>query len=515
VYGIDAIISESNMAESDLNDNIHGGMYYVGAGHAHSDFEHAVLEVVEVSSTEVIQTMYNRLNHGVRAGVKNVSTGVYTWDGWMRRVTSDALQMGDATGMDIDALPFRFAGIWSFTNLIHAPHPGPGYVEVKTAGVKIYQNITFDDGTVSNRVFDGISWSLWRDIKGLPVNIPPNASGVPAGITDINNLWVEGVYLLGRNELTNIPESIGITATYVLTVISPKGNPNDYDNIQLITALDSGMSTGRMRWNLPSGYWGVVSPVPYSIRGSSQLPPLIGNTYVEIYVGGPDYGSHDWWNSFKLTDRTTSEILVFDVLDSETHVPLHNLPTGILFNILLYVGRTQLPDQSFEYEYNNLDVLVEDFTQATRWPHANRSAIGETLDLNSPLFYDGMYLHNPQIYGGMFYTYESRSHTDSTVGWYTLFFILDDRFIFNFPTAYASDIGKPCLFTSAVHANIVATPNFTNPQEANTIDGKIVIIDTIHQLMGPPKKMLRIWKSFSATAIERDELLLDWTFVTS
>ena len=504
VYGIDAIISESNMAESDLNDNIHGGMYYVGAGHAHSDFEHAVLEVVEVSSTEVIQTMYNRLNHGVRAGVKNVSTGVYTWDGWMRRVTSDALQMGDATGMDIDALPFRFAGIWAFTNLIHAPHPGPGYVEVKTAGVKIYQNITFDDGTVSNRVFDGISWSLWRDIKGFPVNVPPNASGVPAGITDIDNLWVEGVYLLGRNELTNIPESIGITATYVLTVITPGGNPNAYDNIQLITALDSGMSTGRMRRNLNlTGHeWGVISPVPYSIRGSSQIPPLIGNTYVEIYVGGTEYVSYDSFSTFKLTDRTTSETLDFDTLDPNTHSVFNNTPTSSVYNIMLYVGRTQLPDQSFEYEYNSLNVFSTDGSANHRWPHVQQNVIGKTLDLNGdPFFSDG------------FYNRESRSFGDGTLNWYILFFILDDRFVFNFPTAYASDIGKPCLFTSAVRANNVATPNNIGPQEANTIDGKIVIIDTIHQLMGPPKKMLRIWKSFSATAIERDELLLDWTFV--
>ena len=173
-----------------------------------------------------------------------------------------------------------------------------------------------------------------------------------------------------------------------------------------------------------------------------------------------------------------------------------------------------MTDQSFEYEYNSLDVLVEDFLQNDyRWPHANRSAIGKTIDLNAHTLYDGYLVNTPQIDESLFYTYESRSQTDDTVGWYTLFFILDDRFIFNFPTAYASDIGKPCLFTSAVHANIMATPGFTNPQEANTIDGKIVIIDTIHQLMGLPKKMLRIWKSLSATAIERGELLLDWTFV--
>lgn len=506
VYGIDAIISESNMAESDLNDNIHGGMYYVGAGHAHSDFEHAVLEVVEVSSTEVIQTMYNRLNHGVRAGVKNVSTGVYTWDGWMRRVTSDALQMGDATGMDIDALPFRFAGIWAFTNLIHAPHPGPGYVEVKTAGVKIYQNITFDDGTVSNRVFDGISWSLWRDIKGFPVNVPPNASGVPAGITDLNNLWVDGVYLLGRNELTNIPESIGITTTYVLTVISPDDVPIYNNNdMQLITALDSGMSTGRRRRFDSSGNWGVISPVPYSIRGSSQIPPLIGNTYVEIYADSPDYNNIDVFSGFKLTDRTTSEILDFDTLDPNTHSAYNNNPTSTTLDIMLYVGRTQMPDQSFEYEYNSFLVFAHNFSAGSRkYPHVSTYVIGKTIDLNSqPISID------------MFYIYESWSYIDGNLAWYALFFILDDRFIFNFPTAYASDIGKPCLFTSAIRADDVATPGFTSPQEANTIDGKIVIIDTIHQLMGTPKKMLRIWKSLSNAAIERDELLLDWTFVAS
>lgn len=499
VYGIDAIISESNMAESDLNDNIHGGMYYVGAGHAHSDFEHAVLEVVEVSSSEVIQTMYNRLNHGVRAGVKNVSTGVYTWDGWMRRVTSDALQMGDATGMDIDALPFRFAGIWSFTNLIHAPHPGAGYVEVKTAGVKIYQNITFDDGTISNRVFDGISWSLWRDIKGFPVNVPPSASGVPAGITDIDDLWVAGVYLLGRNELTNIPESIGITATYVLTVIVYNNNQNDQKNIQLITALDSGMSTGRMQQYVPSGEWGFISQVPYSIPGSTQLPPLIGNTYVEIYMNGSGSSTHIY-NNFKLTDRTTSEILVFNTLNPDVSSN-YVLPTSSAFNIMLYVGRTQMPDQSFEYEYNSLNVLADDYsTHHHRNPDVSPYVIGKTLDLNSRPYDIGF---------DLLYVYETMlPHSGGALNWYALFFILDDRFIFNFPTAYASDIGKPCLFTSAVRSN-----NNSNLQEANTIDGKIVIIDTIHQLMGPPKKMLRIWKSLSATAIERDELLLDWTFV--
>lgn len=503
VYGIDAIISESNMAESDLNDNIRGGMYYVGAGHAHSDFEDAVLEVVEVSTTEVIQTMYNRVNHAVRAGVKNVSTGIYTWDGWIHRVTSDALQMGDATGMDIDALPFRSAGIWSFTNLIHAPHPGAGYVEVKTAGVKIYQNITFDDGTLSNRVFDGISWSLWRDIKGFPVNVPPNASGVPAGITDLNDLWVAGVYLLGRNEIANIPESIGITATYVLTVIGDN-HTADYKKTQLITALDSGMSTGRSRWHVSDNNdgWGFVSQVPYSIMGGSQIPPLIGNTYVEIIVGESITYSN---LNFKLTDRTTSEILVFNTLDPD-NTSNAMLPTSNAFNIMLYVGRTQMPDGSFEYEYNSLDVVVDPFSLYHRKnPHVSPYVIGKTLDLNSRP-------HDIALISlDLFYIYESQTLYYDTVGWYALFFILDDRFIFNFPTAYASDIGKPCLFTSAVRVDKVGWAE--QDHEANTIDGKIVIIDTIHQLMGPPKKMFRIWKSSSATAIERDELLLDWTSV--
>lgn len=94
-----------------------------------------------------------------------IDTAAVSVAGMWLAIFTNTDRLADATvvtGVDFNTVPYRVSGYWAFSNSINTSVINTsGLMFVKRAGNKVYQQETLDSGVVSNRVYNGVSWSAW------------------------------------------------------------------------------------------------------------------------------------------------------------------------------------------------------------------------------------------------------------------------------------------------------------------------------------------------------------------